>query len=354
MIPTYLIMRQRSCMAPTGLHAGISKDETMPGRTTAKRPTQWLPRRYRVVVVIVALSLMILPVSVNARGTNVTSRYFPDTGQWAAHGFLHYWEQFGGVPVFGYPLTGEFQENGITVQYFERARFEWHPGSGTPYDVLLGLLGDEVATTYHLRDLSPAFHPGQPKSNCTHFPETQHNLCGSFRVYWEAAGGLNVFGYPISEEFADPISGVTTQYFERTRFDLHPGAWPEHSDVLLGRLGHLVLAAHRLSPPEGYAPAAGVCPGVPGDLVTVEMHPDVPVPRCSAITETQRLRVVNATDQVAEVRVAPFTTTLAPGEAHTFDTPFGNYLAPGVHTITMSVYPGSGGAELWLKDAVIP
>jgi hypothetical protein len=32
----------------------------------------------------------------------------------------------------------------MTVQYFERARFEWHPDlSGTPYEVLLGRLGAE-------------------------------------------------------------------------------------------------------------------------------------------------------------------------------------------------------------------
>jgi hypothetical protein len=31
------------------------------------------------------------------------------------------------------------------VQYFERARFEWHPDNiGTPYEVLLGLLGNQL------------------------------------------------------------------------------------------------------------------------------------------------------------------------------------------------------------------
>jgi hypothetical protein len=32
-----------------------------------------------------------------------------------------------------------------TVQYFERARFEYHPEyAGTEYEVLLGLLGNEM------------------------------------------------------------------------------------------------------------------------------------------------------------------------------------------------------------------
>jgi hypothetical protein len=68
--------------------------------------------------------------------------YFPETGHWLSHGFLGYWEGYRDLPIFGYPLTEEFQENGVTVQYFERARFEWHPGSWPErYDVLLGRLG---------------------------------------------------------------------------------------------------------------------------------------------------------------------------------------------------------------------
>ena len=34
--------------------------------------------------------------------------------------------------------------NGRTVQYFERARFEWHPENSPPWDILLGRLGAEV------------------------------------------------------------------------------------------------------------------------------------------------------------------------------------------------------------------
>jgi hypothetical protein len=47
--------------------------------------------------------------------------------------------------MFGYPISEEFTEGGYIVQYFERARFEWHPeNTGTSYEVLLGLLGREV------------------------------------------------------------------------------------------------------------------------------------------------------------------------------------------------------------------
>lgn len=79
-------------------------------------------------------------------------QYFEQTGHTLAYGFKNYWEQNGGLYVFGYPISGEFSEfnrdteREHTVQYFERARFEWHPEhQGTPYEVLLGRMGAEYA-----------------------------------------------------------------------------------------------------------------------------------------------------------------------------------------------------------------
>jgi hypothetical protein len=64
--------------------------------------------------------------------------------------FLAYWRANGGLAQQGLPLTGLFAEvnpsdgREYVVQYFERARFEWHPESADPrYQVLLGLLGRE-------------------------------------------------------------------------------------------------------------------------------------------------------------------------------------------------------------------
>src|SRR4029453_1322815 len=52
------------------------------------------------------------------------------------------------LALFGLPITEPFQEtiNGemLEAQWFERARFEWHPGNVAPSRVLLGRLGAEV------------------------------------------------------------------------------------------------------------------------------------------------------------------------------------------------------------------
>ena len=71
-----------------------------------------------------------------------TSYYFPQTGHSLSGLFLRYWNSHGGLALFGYPISEVFTENGYSVQYFERNRFEYHPEhAGTAYEVQLGLLG---------------------------------------------------------------------------------------------------------------------------------------------------------------------------------------------------------------------
>ena len=84
-----------------------------------------------------------------------------------------------------------------------------------------------------------------PDRDWTYFPETSHYLTGRFRDFWEANGGLPVFGYPLTEEFVassiDTGTFSTVQYVERQRFEWHPENAGTPYDVLLGRLGVEVL-----------------------------------------------------------------------------------------------------------------
>lgn len=76
------------------------------------------------------------------------ARLFPETGHSIAFGFRAFWEQFGddatSISIFGYPLTEEISENGRTVQYFERAVFEYWPENPEPHRVLLRRLGADL------------------------------------------------------------------------------------------------------------------------------------------------------------------------------------------------------------------
>lgn len=167
--------------------------------------------------------------------------FFPETGYSLCGGFRDYWRTYGGLAVYGFPITDEFidPETGRVTQWLERARFEWHPGAWPErFDVMLGLLGTNLVADR--LDEAP-FQPTLEDPDCTYFPATGHNLCGGFRAYWEMHGGLAVYGMPISSEFVEvnPDTGqeYVVQYFERQRFEWHPGEWPERFDVMLGRLG---------------------------------------------------------------------------------------------------------------------
>lgn len=179
------------------------------------------------------------------------SLHFPETGVQLAGGFKHYWEQNGGLAAFGYPLTPEFQEinpvdgQAYTVQYFERARFEYHPEyKETPYETQLGLLGHQITSQ---RRAEAPFQPlAAPPDGARFFAETGHSLSGPFRDYWERSGGLERLGLPISEPFRESPQrsgpGATIQYFERVRLEYRPEWAGTARAIRLSRLGTAMLA----------------------------------------------------------------------------------------------------------------
>jgi hypothetical protein len=167
--------------------------------------------------------------------------FFSQTGHSLSHGFKQYWERNGGLAVFGYPITEEFTERNrlgefSAVQYFERAKFEYHPEyKDTPFEVELGLLGNQVAARR-----APVAEAGTDSQHI-YFKETGQYLSYGFKYYWERNGGLAVFGLPITGEFQEvnPIDGktYTVQYFERARFEYHPEFKGTPYETELGLLG---------------------------------------------------------------------------------------------------------------------
>jgi hypothetical protein len=180
-------------------------------------------------------------------------------------GFKQFWEQRGGLAEFGYPISQELQEGDPaagpprTVQYFERARLELHPEQqGAPGEIQLGLVGREVVKD---RVDEAAFQPLAPPdaataSDALYFGATGHTLNGVFRRHWEATGGAERYGLPISEPLMERwrgnVPGYTVQYFERARMEHHPEMQDVGREVWLGRLGAAVFVRR---PPPGRAPS---------------------------------------------------------------------------------------------------
>jgi hypothetical protein len=101
-----------------------------------------------------------------------------------------------------------------------------------------------------------------------------------------------------------------------------------------------------LATPYAQEPAAGICASFEGQMVTVSINPDIPDPRCSKIQADQKLTIINRTQNSMEVSIGRFTDRIEPGAQTIIDTPFGEYLAPGIHQLKVSP---CCGAELWLE-----
>lgn len=77
--------------------------------------------------------------------------FFPESGHSLGGAFGWFWQTNGGLPAFGYPISEEFYEWDAAsdgerlVQYFERARFVYHPERmGGPDEVTLSPLGRQL------------------------------------------------------------------------------------------------------------------------------------------------------------------------------------------------------------------
>ncbi len=213
----------------------------------------------------IALGAPAASASTAAFAATATPQYFNETGFWVSDPFLSFWQQHGGLGTFGLPISRVFYQDGFYRQYFERAIFERHDeNAGTPYVVLLTRLGS--LTTVDRRNEAPFKPiPSATGTGCDYYTETQHSLCGTFRDFWRAHGGLASFGFPISQPFEERSQTDGTlhlvQYFERTRFELHPeNAMPYN--VLLGLLGSEELQ-RRIVPAEAVAPEGAAVPEPP-------------------------------------------------------------------------------------------
>jgi Tol biopolymer transport system component len=189
-----------------------------------------------------ALSLVLLPLAGRPAAAQPDARCFPETGLCIAGPIRAYWEANGGLPVFGYPTTEQRFETvegrGLFVQWFERDRLEIQQEGF----VTAGRLGARLLELHGTPwEALPRTSSRPP--DCDRFALTGHTLCPPFRAFWLANGGLERFGYPITQPFEEAIDGTPylVQYFERRRMELHPEL--PGSPILLGLLGNEVRDA---------------------------------------------------------------------------------------------------------------
>lgn len=200
-----------------------------------------------------------------------SSVYFPETGHNVEGDFLTFFNQHGGLKIFGYPITEGFNREGRWVQYFQKVRMELHPENPLPYRVQLGLVGDELG-------YRQALSPQQVANDQSHqyFPETGHTVAYAFLNFYNLNGGLDVFGYPISD-FTTSADGWIVQYFQRARMEWHPELSGDQR-VALTDLGSVHFDVAGLNPDLKKPVAAKAAGFDPSQITFLKVSATVKVP----------------------------------------------------------------------------
>lgn len=173
--------------------------------------------------------------------------FFEETRHWVRGEFLEYYNAYGGLAIFGYPISERFIDQGIEVQYFQKARMEWHPENPDPYRIQLGLLSDE------LKYRQPPIPEPPLSRRKVYFAETGHTVTYAFLDYFKANGGIDIFGYPVTEMYFE--EGVIVQYFQRLKMEWHPN--DTQSTVRIGNLGEVYISLYGdRMPSEALRPAS--------------------------------------------------------------------------------------------------
>lgn len=182
----------------------------------------------RLFVVLSVLCLL-LTMRTPAFAQSTGSEYFKETGHNVSGDFLTYYRSVSNASqLFGYPITEAFTKNGMMVQYFQRARFEYHPSQPAGQRVKLTPIGKEMYVPGGER--LEIFNPFA----CRYFTQTGFSVCYAFLDFFKANGGVERFGNPIST--FEYHNNLIVQYFENARFEWKP--WlPDGQRVSVAELG---------------------------------------------------------------------------------------------------------------------
>lgn len=184
----------------------------------------------RSLALLFVFCLLAIPWS-SANAQDADIRYFPETGHNVKGDFLRFYNAASDpTTLFGYPITEQFnRKDGLLVQYFQRARFEYHLELPDGQRVVLTDLGTQMYTPSTQLKISNPFA-------CQLYPQTNFSVCFAFLDFYNKYGGPLQFGYPISPfEYHD---GMIVQYFQRARMEWQPSN-PEGERVILTDLGSL-------------------------------------------------------------------------------------------------------------------
>lgn len=124
-----------------------------------------------------------------------------------------------------------------TVQDRHKAQWFSRWGIEGSWELFTALPDPSHVEVYEL-GLEP-FGPPAPEPDVRHFQTTGYEIKGAFLEFFEANGGIEILGLPLTDRYDCELEtgeAGTCQVTERSRLELHPSG-----EVLLGRLGAELL-----------------------------------------------------------------------------------------------------------------
>jgi hypothetical protein len=185
---------------------------------------------------LLIIPVLVSVVSVPATSAQVTDRdYFSETGHWVVGDFLTAYQSVADPKLlYGPPITDEFVSSaagGRLVQYFEHVRFELRPENPPELRVVKSPLGGIL---YDQEQPSALISLPQGDAGCRLIQETGFQVCYAFLDFYDAYGGIDQFGYPISD--LEEHDTFAVQYFQFARLEWHPEL-PAGQRVVLTDIG---------------------------------------------------------------------------------------------------------------------
>ena len=171
---------------------------------------------------------------------NAQRQYFSETGHWVIGDFLTAYKSVANPALlYGLPVTNEFVSEvagGRRVQYFEHVRFEFRPENPPELRVVKSPLGQIL---YDQAQPGPVIPLPQGDAGCRIFTETGFQVCYAFLDFFDTYGGIDQFGYPISD--LEQHDSFLVQYFQFARMEWHPEK-PAGKQVSLTDVGRRYFA----------------------------------------------------------------------------------------------------------------
>ena len=146
-----------------------------------------------------------LPEQIPPSNSNL-HHYFSETEHVVSHAFLKYFRENGGVDIFGYPRSEFMYEDGYIVQYFQRARMEWHPEIASGSQMRLTNLGEIYLGRFPVHEgATGPFRPGELYS------VTGLDISASVRYAITGRQGIQTVFVYVNDQQQQPVQGAAVR-----------------------------------------------------------------------------------------------------------------------------------------------